>query len=268
MYYKNHSLNNLFEYVDGILCEEQWKGIIGYDGLYLASSFGRIKSLSTKGQMRSKGKSTRREKILCQRLCKKTGYLSIGLTDINVVRKTHLVHRIVAILYIENPLQKKEVNHKKGIKTDNRWHELEWATPKENNNHALLTGLASHKYGEDSCHASLFNQQVLDIFNSTDKCGTLAEKYNVDIAVIYQIKNGKNWSSITGKYYVAKSQRLNKDTVLEIYNSNLPVDQILSTYNIDRKYYWALKTGRMWARITNHTILKPAEPCTTSNPTN
>jgi hypothetical protein len=60
---------------------------------------------------------------------------------INLYKKGKRVHRVVAETWIENPFNKLEVNHRNGIKSDNSVSNLEWATRKENMNHAFDTGL-------------------------------------------------------------------------------------------------------------------------------
>ncbi len=67
------------------------------------------------------------------------GYKAVNLH--NNGAKTHTIHRLVALHYIDNPENKICVNHKWGIKTDNRSTELEWATYSENQFHAYKLAL-------------------------------------------------------------------------------------------------------------------------------
>ena len=63
------------------------------------------------------------------------GYKLVTLRK-NSKNYTRMVHRLVAQHFIANPQNKEQVNHKNGIKTDNRIENLEWTTPQENMWHA------------------------------------------------------------------------------------------------------------------------------------
>jgi hypothetical protein len=64
-----------------------------------------------------------------------------GYTCVKLNYKQIRLHRIIALLFIDNPLNKKCVNHINGIKSDNYVSNLEWCTHSENNKHAYRIGL-------------------------------------------------------------------------------------------------------------------------------
>jgi hypothetical protein len=116
---------------------EIWKNVVGYQGRYIVSGTGEIRSLCRKGMPRRI--STRFDQH---------GYLVVSIMN-NGKRKTVKVHRIVAMAFCEGRSRfKKYVNHKNGVKTDNSIENLEWCTPSHNVRHALKIGLTKPLRGE------------------------------------------------------------------------------------------------------------------------
>lgn len=71
-----------------------------------------------------------------ERIAKFGKYQNVCIRD-----KWYQVHRLVAIAFIPNPLNKPYVNHKNGRRDDNRVKNLEWVTNAENNKHSWDTGI-------------------------------------------------------------------------------------------------------------------------------
>lgn len=114
---------------------EIWKDIIGYEGLYQVSSFGRVKSLERICEMRYGFTRKVPEKIRSLNP-DKDGYLKINL-HMNGETNRYMVHRLIALLFIPNTKDAPVVNHINGIKNDNRVDNLEWATISENTKHGF-----------------------------------------------------------------------------------------------------------------------------------
>lgn len=107
---------------------EEWRDVVGYEGMYQVSSEGRVKSLS---------RTSLSGHVLKERILKPSntrGYLMANLTK-DGCEKKFLIHRLVAVAFIPNPNGKPEINHLNEIKGDNRVDNLEWCTRSENINH-------------------------------------------------------------------------------------------------------------------------------------
>lgn len=154
-HYKNLSLENIIDEFEGIVYIEEWKPIIGYENYYMASTMGRIKRLKRD----ICNNQFKEERILSQKIGGR-GYLDVHFS-VNGRVKTFRVARIIADLFIQNPENKPQVNHKKGNKLDNRFFMLEWNTRSENQKHsyrelnrkptAYWTGKESHKRKKVIC---------------------------------------------------------------------------------------------------------------------
>jgi hypothetical protein len=105
-------------------CKEIWADIAGYEGLYQVSNLGRVRR---DGRIKTQSED-------------RGGYLTVWLSKHSKM-KCAKVHRLVAGAFIENPEEKRTVNHIDGDKKNNRIENLEWATHSENIIHANKMGL-------------------------------------------------------------------------------------------------------------------------------
>jgi len=104
----------------------------------------------------------------------KHGYLIVVLYR-NAVTKSWLVHRVVATSFIPNPENKPQVNHKNGIKDDNRAENLEWVTNQENKDHAVANGLVGNSKGVLNGRAKINEDVVREIFQLREQGLTLTQ---------------------------------------------------------------------------------------------
>ncbi len=174
---------------------EIWVPIKGYEGLYEVSNLGRVKSLDKLRNFRYVGfKNPLKGKLI--KGFDAHGYRRVSLCKNGKYKKIY-IHVLVARAFIPNPENKPEVNHKDGIKINNRELNLEWNTNKENRDNAVKMGLMIH--GSNHHRAKLSESQVLLIRKQYSKGISgikIAKEYNMNASTIYDIINRTHWKYV------------------------------------------------------------------------
>jgi len=176
------------------LIMEVFIDVLDYEGFYQVSNLGNVKSLEREVNHPKGGVLLKKERIL-KPSTDKNGYKIVVLCKIGV-SKTFKIHRLVCSSFIKNLENKPCVNHKNGIKNDNRIENLEWCTVKENTKHSYYFGFQKAPKGEESCRCKLKKEDVLNIRKSSLKNSELSKIYNISASNIYCIRVKKSWKHI------------------------------------------------------------------------
>lgn len=176
--------------------KENWKSVVGFEGLYEVSDLGRVRSLNYLG-------NTGKAKVLSPWSCR--GYLRLGLYK-DGKKKQFLVHTLV-ITAFRGPIPAgMQVNHRNEDKRDNRLVNLEVVTAKQNINHGTRNERAAKAKSKEvklthtkSCGKYTFPSSYIASeffgFKSKRQVGTL---------ISHARQRGENWITLRGeKYYFA-----------------------------------------------------------------
>lgn len=171
--------------------KEVWEPIENYSN-YEVSNIGNVRSL--------RNNKTGLPKIIKKCTCKQ-GYSTLNLSK-NGKCALFKVHRLVALTFMPNPENKKEVNHINGIKTDNRIENLEWNTRHENMQHAFDNGLNKiydhQKVAISKAHA----KKVIDIVTAEifDTMRLAAKNIGINKITLQSYLCGRNPNKTNLKY--------------------------------------------------------------------
>jgi len=164
--------------------QETWKPVVGFEGFYEVSDLGRVRrSAYAKGTWVGRIRKT---------TVSSWGYSTLRLCAHGRGKSVN-VHHLVVDAFISTDRVGLDINHKNGIKTDNRLCNLEIVTRAENIQHAYMIGLMNNcgpgRLTEDDVREIKANQENLSQ-------RPLAKKFGVSQPLISQIQSGKIWKRV------------------------------------------------------------------------
>lgn len=181
---------------------EEWKPVIGYEGLYEVSNYGRVRSLD---RVARNGRGSR---VYTGKLLKpqplRSGYLTVNLSSDGSVTR-HLVHRIVCISFHGKPTGRTlEVGHFNGDQKDNRAENLRWCSHLENMSDRDRHGRTLR--GESHPQSKLSEGDVLDLrrrAHSGETVSQMAREYGVSRAAMHSAVTGQTWAHLPNEKAVS-----------------------------------------------------------------
>jgi hypothetical protein len=163
-------------------CLEEWRDVVGYEGLYKVSNRGKIFSCKNNIILKEC-------KLRCKFL-KKASFICKLCLYKNGITKTVSVHRLVAEAFLLKQNNKNEVNHVDGDRTNNFVSNLEWCTHKENVIHAFKNGLNTPpclgKFGGEHHRSKKVEMTSIDgkIIEKFDSISCIVMKYGFSKSAI------------------------------------------------------------------------------------
>ena len=176
---------------------EIWKDIVGFEGKYQISNLGNVRSLCFRNQKLVKNLT---------QITNNQGYKLVQLCE----RKRNmpfLVHRLVAMAFVDNPNNYPIVNHKDENPLNNQADNLEWCTYSYNTTYSMNIHPERRK----------INANNLEKYSPRNKKG-VPHKYNNRIAVVDE--NNKVLSIYENAATAAKVLKLQTCNVLEVCKAN------------------------------------------------
>lgn len=176
---------------------EEWRPVAGFEGLYEVSNHGRVRSLPRMAY-RKDGTPLRLKEAIKKLNLMATGYFRVTLTRSGDTGQ-HLVHRLVAETFVQNPLSMPDVNHKDMNQLNNHSDNLEWVNHRSNIVHARDNGRLNG-FTNRRRRFKLQPDQVREIrlraSRKTESHATIADCYSVSRRMVGMIAAGARWDEL------------------------------------------------------------------------
>ena len=167
---------------------EVWRSVVGYNGLYEVSNFGRVMSVSRRDRFgRNVGG------VLLRPQKHHAGYLKVSLSR-HGYSKQRFVHQLVLEAFVGLAPGSRECRHLDGDPSNNRLENLRWGTSAENYADRVRHGTCNA--GERHPAAKLCELDVWLIRNITAKQRDIAKFFDVSPAHVCKLRKGLGWGHV------------------------------------------------------------------------
>lgn len=178
---------------------EEWRPVVGWEGLYEVSNLGRVRSLDREYIPKDRTTSSPLQgRMLITYKFHAYGYLGVGLSRDGKPRRRY-VHTLVLEAFVGPRPPGMYCNHIDADPTNNRVSNLEWCTQKQNMQHASRLGRTKNPAGEDHARAKVTAEQVLTIRRMAQEGESqreLASLFGLSRRAVRLIINRETWKHL------------------------------------------------------------------------
>lgn len=179
-------------------------------------------------------------------------YLFIRMKNKSGKYINRYIHRLVALMFIENKEGKHQVNHIDGIKSHNWKSNLEWMTNRENVQHAMDSGLWNHwKLTEERCH------QVCSLLEQGESTKKISDDLDIPYFTIHAVKMKRNWTHISDQYNIPDLRKRQKclgidqvNNVCTLLKQGMSVVDVAKAVNTSADNITKIKSGKHYRYIS------------------
>lgn len=212
---------------------EIYKDIPGYEGLYMISDTGKVKSLPRVWYSGKYGQRRHEEGERELKPVYRHGYCCCTLYNSKGESERWAIHRLVAIVFIPNPYCKPHINHIDHVRDNNRVENLEWVTIAENNRHSPGNKIPKEEY-----------EKIRRWYITEEKATSeMASMYNVSTSTILSILKGIKKHKQIGRIPPNKGKKMSDEVYAKyIQNKRKSFKKIM-----------CVETGRVYGSVKEAT---------------
>ncbi|MBK8720669.1 MAG: HNH endonuclease [Deltaproteobacteria bacterium] len=216
---------------------EEWRPVVGYEGIYSVSSDGRVRRDATDA-------------------IKRLGHTGHGYYNVSLsrdgVQRSRMVHRLVLEAFVGPRPDGFECRHLDGDGFNNSLTNLAWGTKVENQRDRIRHG--THSRGRRHPMVKLTEQQAVDAFTSDEPSPTCAKRLGVSTSTVQCIRLGRLWAHATAGLQRSPKKRpgrpkLDPEAVRCIRSSAESNAVLAIRYGVDRSIISEVRGGKRWTDV-------------------